>query len=282
MKKKNRLYSIPYNGVDVDYYIDEMKKRIRHIHHVYCELPFPSVLSQMQLLFQDKNGGSDTNYFDKRLAFLASCDRFLKKSKGVVKRVCPINAMYYKFDTKKDFVDFGFEVVNLVEKYELDGVILTDFRLADFLRGYFPKLEIHTSCNAYQWNIRQMQIWKDFVGADVFNPPREILRVPSKLKEMSEAGFKLKCLVNEGCFVGCPNSFNHQMSVSLGCLGSLNSCTMFGPGDILRGNYVLPRWQKHYDEFVYIYKISGRNVFGDYPFRTLDAYLSETKPLTVR
>lgn len=275
MKKKNRLYAIPYNGTNVDWFIGETLRRAKHIHHVYCELPFPSVLSHMQFMFQGKGGENERSFFERRLAFLDSCSMFLMKSKGKFKRICPINAMYYKFDTDDEFYKFGFEVVNLVGKYSLDGLILTDFRLARFVRGQLPDLEIHTSCNAYQWNIRQMQLWKDIVGVEIFNPPREILRVPSKLKEMHEAGFKLKCLVNEACLVGCPNSFNHQMAISLGCLGTMNGCAMSGPGDILRGNFILPRWQKYYDEYVTVYKISGRNVPNAYPFRALDAYLSE-------
>lgn len=279
MKKKNRLYAVPYNGTDVDWFIGEVVKRAKHIHHVYCELPFPSVLSQMQFMFQKEDVEEKRFAFEKRLRFLNACDTFLLKSKGRFKRFCPINAMYYRFETLDEFYRFGFEVVNLINKYALDGVIITDFRLANFVRGLLPDIEIHTSCNAYQWNIRQMQLWKDIVGVEIFNPPREILRVPSKLKEMHEAGFKLKCLVNEACLVGCPNSFNHQMAISLGCLGTLNGCAVSGPGDILRGNFILPRWQKYYDEYVTVYKISGRNTANDYPIRTLDAYLREDDKL---
>ena len=55
----------------------------------------------------------------------------------------------------------------------------------------------------------------------------------------------------------------------------LLSCCQNGVADLFRANWILPRWQKHYDDVVDIYKIAGRNTEGDYPFRTLDAYLAE-------
>ena len=143
------------------------------------------------------------------------------------------------------------------------------------MHALLPEAEIHTSCNAYQWNLRQMEIWREKCGATVFNPPREILRTPSRLKEMHDAGFRLKCLVNEACLMGCPNSFNHNLSIAMGRRPVLLSCCQNGIADLFRANWILPRWQKHYDDVVDIYKIAGRNTEGDYPFRTLDAYLSE-------
>ena len=92
---------------------------------------------------------------------------------------------------------------------------------------------------------------------------------------MHDAGFRLKCLVNEACLMGCPNSFNHNLSIAMGRRPVLLSCCQNGVADLFRANWILPRWQKHYDEMVDIYKIAGRNVAGNYPFKTLDAYLAE-------
>ena len=65
-------------------------------------------------------------------------------------------------------------------------------------------------------NIKQMNYWREEAGITVFNPPREILRTPNKLKEMKEEGFILKCLINESCLYGCPQTINHCMSLSNG------------------------------------------------------------------
>ena len=47
-------------------------------------------------------------------------------------------------------------------------------------------------------------LWRKECGASVFNPSREILRTPAKLKEMHDAGFKIKAIVNESCLFGYP------------------------------------------------------------------------------
>ena len=113
-------------------------------------------------------------------------------------------------------------------------------------------------------------MWRDRIQS-----PREILRTPSRLKEMHDAGFRLKCLVNEACLMGCPNSFNHNLAIAMGRRPVLLSCCQNGVADLFRANWILPRWQKHYDDVVDIYKIAGRNTEGNYPFKTLDAYLAE-------
>ena len=89
---------------------------------------------------------------------------------------------------------------------------------------------------------------------------------------MHDMGFRLKCLVNESCLMGCPSTFTHALSIALRCLGTLEGCCQRGIGDVLRGNYILPRWQKHYDKYVDVYKISGRETKQNYPFMCLDAY----------
>ena len=278
MNSKHRMYAIPYNGTPVDWFISEVLKRKDNVHHVFCEMPLPSLVSHMQFMYQNGNDGSFSK-FSPRLAYLHNCEEFLKKSVGKFVRICPVNAMYYKFNNTEELMNFSMEVINTVTKFQIEGVILTDIRIARIIHQILPELDIQTSCNGFQWTIRQMQLWKDLVGVSLFNPPREILRLPSKLKEMHDSGFKLKCLINESCLVGCTNSSNHQMSVSLACLGTCSSCYQKDVGDLLRSNWILPRWQKYYDKYVEVYKIAGRNMGGDYPFRCMDAYLSENNTM---
>ena len=286
MSPKHRMYSIPFNGMNPEWFLQEVEKRKHHIDHVYCELPYSEreMLSHVRFLF-DGQDGANANMHDansRRILYIRNCYNFLRISKGRVRRICPINAVYYKFNNEDEFQRFVRTLAQLARDFELEGMILSDYRIAEVLHALMPELELHTSCNVYQWNLRQMSLWQERCGIKTFNPPREILRTPSKLKEMHDAGFKLKCLINEGCLMGCPNSFYHNMSVSLRCYGGIFNCCQSGVGDIFRGNWILPRWQKYYDKYVDIYKISGRNEPGDYAFRTMDAFLAENndKPLT--
>ena len=277
MNAKHRIYSIPYNGTNPKWFLQETVKRKNNIDHVYCELPHEEMLSHVRFTFDGKNEENvdqvDANL--KRAAYIKNCVEFLRISKGLVRRICPVNAMYYRFNSQEELHTFALNLEKAAVHYRLEGLIISDYRVAAIVHALLPELELHTSCNAYQWNLRQMEIWREKCGITVFNPPREILRVPSKLKEMHDAGYKLKCLVNEGCLMGCPNTFCHQLSISLRCYAGIRSCSQSGIGDIFRGNWILPRWQKYYDEFVDIYKIAGRNSYGSYPFTTIDAYLAE-------
>ena len=279
---KHRLYSLPYNGARPEWYIDEVMKRKKYIDHVFCELPNESMLSHTRFQFVKNKVEKDKVVNNvSRADYIMNCADFLRLSKGKFRRFCPINAMYYRFKSSDEMVGFIANLLKVVDKYSVDGLIISDYRIARLIHLARPEIEIHTSCNGYQWNIRQMEIWQERCGVKVFNPPREILRTPSKLKEMAEAGFKLKCIVNEGCLMGCPNTFLHQLSISLGCYSGCSGCAQFGVGDIFRGNWILPRWQKYYDKYVYIYKIAGRNIPGDYPFKCLDAFIREDDSLNL-
>ena len=284
MKANNRIYSIPYNGTNPEWFLQEVEKRKKNIDHVYCELPYKEMLSHVRFAFDGQNeenvDSAKANL--NRANYVRNCLEFLRISYGKVRRICPVNAMYYRFNNFNEMQDFVVNIARLVTQYRIDGLILSDYRVASFLHALLPELELHTSCNGYQWNLRQMEIWREKCGVTVFNPPREILRIPTKLKEMHKAGYKLKCLINEGCLMGCANSFIHNLSISMKCYAGIHSCVQNGIADIFRANWILPRWQKHYDEYVDIYKIAGRNSNGDYPFKCMDAYLTEndSMPLT--
>ena len=221
MNAKHRMYSLPYNGTNPEWFLQEVEKRKKHVDHVYCELPFDEgkMISHVRFAFEAKNG-LDPDLVQpelKRAQYVRNCIQFLNLSKGKIRRICPVNAMYYKFDSGEELKNFAISLCQLANRFQLEGLIISDYRVAVLVHAILPELEIHTSCNGYQWNVRQMEIWREKCGVTVFNPPREILRAPSKLKEMHDAGYKLKCLINEGCLMGCPNSMCHNLSVSLRC-----------------------------------------------------------------
>ena len=275
---KNRLYSIPYNGTNANWYIDNVMQRKENIDHVFLEFPFYDTISHNSFMYGIDKESYESNII--RANHIKNCINFLKKSKGKFRRICTLNAAYYSFKTAEEFKKFIDNIVSVISEYGIDGVILTEYRIARILHQVLPDLEIHTSCNCFSWTVRQMQLWKRNCGVKVFNPPREILRSPSKLKEMADMGFKLKCIVNEGCLFGCPNTVTHAMTLAMN--GSLyNSCSQVGLSDVFKGNYILPRWQKYYDDYVYIYKIAGRGTLNDYPFRCLDWYINEEDSISL-
>lgn len=277
MSFDKRKFAIPYNGANPLWFFAEAEKRKQYIDHIYCELPLSFLVSHIKFMFGNGNRGQEDR--DKEQRFIERCEQFLYLSKYKFKRVCPINSMYYGFKNKAEFEAFADKICEAVSKYSVDSLIVTDFRLALYIHQKLPHLELQTSCNSFMWNIQQMRLWRDLCGVKIFNPPRDILRCPSKLKEMHEEGFTLKCLINEGCLIGCPSAFSHQLAVSMNCYFGGAGCCLNGIGDIFRGNWILPRWLKSFDEYVDIYKIAGRFTKPKYPFMVLDAYLSENNTM---
>ena len=113
MRANHRMYSLPYNGTNPEWFLQEVEKRKKNIDHVYCELPLTesNMFSHVRFIFDGKkNTGSKqkanpdpekTNL--KRANYVKNCAEFLRISKGKVRRICPVNAMYYRYDTEELF-----------------------------------------------------------------------------------------------------------------------------------------------------------------------------------
>ena len=98
---KYRQYSVPYNGYDPVKFLEHIQKRIKYVDHVFCELPMNSsmVVSHTAYDFTGSNNEIKdmVGAVDKRRFYLSNCLRFLELSKGIVKRICPVNKSYYRF-----------------------------------------------------------------------------------------------------------------------------------------------------------------------------------------
>ena len=102
MNPKRRIYSIPYNGTNPAWFLQEVEKRKQNIDHVYCELPFneSEMLSHVRFAFDGQNeenvDSAKANL--NRANYVRNCLEFLRISYGRVRRICPVNAMYYRFN----------------------------------------------------------------------------------------------------------------------------------------------------------------------------------------
>ena len=266
-----RKFSVPFNGVDPDIYLGLIEQYSEHIDHIFTGVSFlcnshHGVRSLLRC-DADINTIEYVNFYDENVK------QFLKKSLGKYKRVITLNSGFYNLD---DFELYSFlekQLFPYIDSVKIDGCICTDFIMAKLIHQTFPYVEIHTSCNCFQWNLREMELWREECGASVFNPPREILRTPAKLKEMHDAGFKIKAIVNESCLFGCPQQINHCMGKASG-KEICRQCNLGNIVNFLKGNWVLPRWLDKLDDFVDIYKISGRLYPIDFLDRVLDVYIN--------
>lgn len=258
-----RMFSVPYSmKIDTSSYMSLLSE-YPDIHSVYMGLP----ILHNHLSLQHGRDVTNESVYD-----------FLEKSEGLYKRIVVYNSISYNKHDSEVFDLFDKEVNPLIEKYKIDGFVVTSLPLAIKLRQDFPSIELHSSCNCFQWNIRQMNLWRELAGVNVFNPPREAAKTPSMLKEMAKEGFKLKVLLNEACVYGCPYTINHACSVAEQT-SVFTQCMSGDYANALRTNLFLPEWMDSIDDYVYCYKLAGREAPYDFLKNILDAYILQ-KPMT--
>lgn len=260
-----RKFSVPFNGIASAEYLSSIEKYSKYIDNIFTGVSF--IGNNHHNVRHFSPDGSEIDLYENNVR------QFLIDSLGKYKRIVTLNSGFYDMNCSELTNWLESVLFPFIEAYKIDGCICTDFIMAKSLHQVFPNLEIHTSCNCFQWNIRQMELWKEECGVSVFNPPREILRSPQKLKEMHDAGFKIKALINESCLYGCPQSINHCMATACG-KDTFGICNRGDLTNFFRGNWVLPRWLDKLDEYVDIYKISGRMYPIDFLLRVLDAYVN--------
>lgn len=262
---RNRKFSVPYsNRVNPYTYIKLLNQYRYSIENIFLGLSeLPNHISLQR----------NFNRYDSK--------DLLKITKGLsYKRIIAYNPIFINDNISNVFKYFEDIIYPIIEEYSIDGFILTNLDLAIKLHKDFPSLEIHTSCNGYQYTIRQMELWRELAGVTLFNPPREAARMPSLLKTMHEYGFKLKVLVNEACIFGCPYAYNHACEIALQKENTFYKKNMCGGNDfknIFKTNVILPKWLDYLDEYVDVYKLSGRNGTKNSLKTMFDAYILQKK-----
>ena len=68
MKANHRMYSLPYNGTNPEWFLQEAEKRKNNIDHVYCELPLTesNMFSHVRFLFDGKKNTGIFSLTEKR------------------------------------------------------------------------------------------------------------------------------------------------------------------------------------------------------------------------
>lgn len=277
-----RKFSVPYNNANPVEYLKKLDEYKEHVDSIY--FGFSGVIINHISNIEGEHGGIDENEDD----IIENTKRFLELSKGKYKRVMTVNKAHLFEDDSTKYEYATKKLLPLIEEFGIDAIIVADYRLAKIAHTIKPELEIQTSCNCYQFVYSTMDWWNRECGVTTFNPPREILRMPSLLRELSsqckKRGFKLKCIVNEPCTFGCPMQVNHSAYLSYGCIESQNHCLRSDkdPTDILKSNFVLPRHLHLFDPYVDIFKIAGRSFSTEKLFKRVDAYVNERNDVDLK
>lgn len=263
---KMAKFSIGYNGDKIDTFKGIIKPYINEIESIFFSIPtLAHSHHNINLKYVNENNNID----------------FIKSDFGV-KKILAINNLDNYFLNNDFEQHIMYAIIPFIKNYHIDGVILTNLKLAQMLRQEIPNIELHTSCNCYIYTTQEMKRWKELAGIDVFNPPRDILKLPNLLKQMHDEGFKLKCLVNEACLIGCPQSLAHQalMSITSAYPNTfkqgkvMQKCHLNDYKNFFKACWVLPRWLNKLEPYVDIFKITSRHVPSEILSYMLDCYIN--------
>lgn len=270
---KERKFSVPYNGINPDLFLNLLEPYKEHVEHIYLGVSSITRNHDDYSIMHNKKIRKEDGAVLSKEEYEENCFQFLLKTKDTYKTILTLNAGHYIFNEGEMYEWCDNVLFPFIEITGINGCIVTCYDMAKYIHESMPHLEMHTSCNNFQWKLRQMELWQKDCGISVFNPPREILRSPKNLKEMHGAGFKIKAIVNQACLYGCPQTINHCMTNSVGnWIGS--NCHKGEFVNFFKSNWILPTWLDDLDEYVDIYKIIGRTVVDyNYIFNTLDAYI---------
>ena len=280
-KRKARKFSVPYNNEDPIKYIEKvLDPYLDNIDSVYFEIPNIVLRNHMSLV-----ATQDVNVFFKKQRNTYQFAELVNqgKYKAIKKYVTLNGASYSDMSFANKYVFVGNYLSEMVKSFNVTGFICADFELAYAIHQIFPQVEIQTSCNTYQWLTRTMDLWHKSLGTTTFNPPREILRDMDELKKIAKSGYRLKCLVNEACVYGCPQNINHAHYIADGSRDHEFYCNFidWDVSDIFRTNFILPRHLKYYDDYVDLFKISGRSNPTNKIATFVDAYVNERNDVSL-
>ena len=265
---KIRKFSIPYNGTDPNTYINAINPYMDYIDSIFLGLP--SLLSwspqHQKEEIKEVIEANTLEFLSKEV----SCKRFLA-----------LNRANYNM-TNTEMQDFcKNQVFPIITKYHIEGITVSDYNMAKYIHQYMPELELNASCNAFLYNTHAMRIWQEKCNISVFTPSRDLLRMPEQLKKIHNEGFKIMGIVNGSCLFGCTQQLIHCFNIGKNSENYCFECNQPLNEEILKCNWILPRWLKYLDEYIDIYKITGRRMTTQRIISILNIYINEQDNITI-
>ena len=252
MNLKNR-FSIPYNGDNYKIFCNFLEQYSYYIDSVYIGF---------QYLYDNhfRNPGESKSFnLNRELNTIAFCSFYKGK-----KLLCLNDTRYPDYDK---IVSRLFYLLSLDW---FNGVITNSYSIIKLIHYYFPKLEIHLSCNSFSECESELLRYKE-IGTQIFNVPRRGSRDFNLLKKYKSLGLKTKLILNETCMFGCPQQIN---DVFHNYLGLSTFCREVEKENKYKTNLVIPRWLPKYDQYIDIFKIVGRGYSTNKIFKILDIYIN--------
>lgn len=265
-----RKFSVPYGNQEPESYLMMLDRFKDSIDSIYFS--FPSIYEHVITKIVKENPIQAYN----------NTKQFLELTKGKYRRNLLLNSIFDSTSEPKKLHILTI-IVPLILQYDIEECTVADYSLCKILHEFLPELKITASCNTYQYHKKQIDYWLE-TGATTINLPREVLRDFDLLKQLAKnRNFISKAIVNEGCLFGCPQSINHACYMTFdGTRQYTWICDTKESHDLLKTNFILPRWLKKFDQYIDVYKIVHRFFSTDHLSLILDQYINEKDDLTLR
>ena len=261
MDSKHRIFSFPYNGSKPEEYLRSLEPFRENIYEIYIGLP--NIKSHIRFFI---------DYYDEYNQ--QSIKMLDELNKNGYRFSIPLNSRY-ELQSKDKYKESVKIIKDYLYKYNVPSIICAEYRLAKDIREDFPNIDICTSCNGFQYSVAEMKTWDREIGIHLFNPPRTAAKDINYLKHLKEHNFKLKVLVNEQCYYGCPEFVDHALTVCFDNTIKCGPCNRNNPENYIKGTWVLPRWLTVLDPYVDVWKIHGRYIKDtEWLINTLKRYIN--------
>lgn len=270
--------AIPYNGIDYRKYIDYATAREKNIDYIY--------IANNQV-FKDKNRNISYTIMQNEEGkhYYEDCNKFLENRDNRI----PVFLDCTEFYHPSNYTDMTVEIERFLlpelEKYELAGIITSDYGVASYIKTRTDYDAIIYGLN----NLRAMYSYEQDLDISDFILPLDTLRNRDYIEYLrnihsdynkNSYDAKFQAVVNNTDYYGDPCFNKNAYRVTR--TEYMKYDQWHRPYDVFRQNWVLPRWLKIYDDIIETYIIEGLyNYSIDDLFKTVDCYISRTNDCTL-
>lgn len=170
--------------------------------------------------------------------------------------------------------DNNINEINTIKKYinqhNIDTIYCSDINIAHAAKDSNNNINIVISNAFIEQNERSLSMWDSIFRLYKVNINPDYARNIGKIKEIYELGYDIIIPINDQCLTFCNNRIKTLIYGK--CSNMYNNCSNGIVQNMLKYNWLIPKWLTHYDNMNPLYYISSLSANIDYPFDTVKIY----------
>jgi hypothetical protein len=274
-------FALPFNGTDAASFIEKLAPYKNDIDYIY--------VSSHDMFFDiDRVMSYLANKSDARTYF-KNCEEFISMiNHDEYKLILDVSNPYIAMNSNGLYGSVKSFLFPYIRTHHFAGARVADIALATVLRQEFgDDFELHI---VGQYNLHGMHYCDMYLNANQYELPVDTLRNRPFVEYLKNVKNDVDKNIYNFFFEAIVNDNNPYGSFDPGYQYKRNyrivNKHIADYADIyetLRGNWVLPRWLKHYDDIVDTYIIKGLyEINQDRLFSILDAYVNQRDDIVLQ